>query len=307
MNKTVKQYSVNVDKQTFIELQLKASKTASLMNLVYSKFNGSKSYYLIHNFLPSYVRDKVLGKEICSQFDLLTRSSHGAIRDAIGNLKAMWTNTFIQVKEQVKRRVRDKFFTDHESHYVYTVLKVKELAHCILNRQRLENFDFYSDKRKNTVLNLKALQYDDIDRKKLDNWIRKNIRKFKPSVPRTTNARQFPVSDSFNRKRNMLSVEGLKSRKRPKIRLTDSRKLNPSRVVLNNNRVEVHNICEVKIVKPEVENTVGVDKGFRSLVASSSGELYGEGFNDLIVDQTKKRTEKGKKRNKLRSIVEKRD
>jgi IS605 OrfB family transposase len=300
MIKTVKQYSKKLDKPTQIELESKAVRTARLMNWIYTKFIGNKSYYLIHMVSPTYLRDKVLGKEECSRFGLQTRSTASAIRDAVGNLKTLWCSVIKSIRDSL----RDSEFNDHERHYVYTVLKYKEVFFCVINKRCLKNFEFKSDEHRDFILGLSALSYNDINYVKINKWIRKQVRKFK-NKPVIKNARQFPIS-RFNRKGNIISLEGLKPRKPPKVKLTDSRKLNANRVVLRENQVEVHCTCEAKISKPEVPNEVGIDVGFRTLIATSSGNLYGEGFSELVKTYVDVETEKGKKRNRLRVLAEKR-
>ena len=285
------------------ELKSKATKTAHLMNYIYTRFHGSKSYYLINNnktlFIATHLMYTLLGKDVYSQFGMQARSTLGAIFDAIINLKSMWTN----VNTSIKGLLRNSRFNDHERHYIRTVLKYKEIFFCVVNKGHLKNFEFRSEKQKDFLLGRPSLSYEDVDYVKINKWIRKQVRKFKHK-PIVKNARQFPVAVS-KQENDILAIEGLKPKDRPKIKLTDSRKLNPSRVVLKNNKVEIHCTCDVKISKPEVENIVGVDKGFRSLIASSSGNLYGEKFNDLVIEKVSKHTEKSKKRYKLRDLSKK--
>jgi IS605 OrfB family transposase len=304
MYKTVKQYSKVVDKQTLLELQSKAVKTTRLMNWVYTQFNGNKSYFLVQTKLPGYIKDKVIGKESLDRFGMQTRSCTVAINDAIGNLKTQWTGIFNQVKEVVNNKKKDNSFTEHEAHYIYTVLKYKELTHCVLNNWKFENFNYYSDKSRNFILSRPSLQYEDIDKVKLNKWIRKQVRNFK-TVPKGYKTRQFTIPDTNHRENNYLFFEGLTPRKQPKIKLTDARKLKPNRLVLNNDRVEIHNLVEVKITKPETENIVGIDKGYRNMLATSSGNVYGEGFNELIAKQVDKYVIKNKKRQKLNALAKK--
>jgi IS605 OrfB family transposase len=303
LNKTVKQYSKKVDKLTVDELKSKAIKTAHLMNYIYTRFHGIKSYYLINNntslYLATYLMCSILKKDVCSQFGMQTRSIHGAIFDAVINLKVMWINAISSIKGVLK----ESKFNDHEKHYIHTVLKYKEIFFCVINKRCLKNFEFKSEKQKDFLLGRQSLSYEDVDYVKINRWIRKQIRKFKYK-PIVKNARQFHVAN-FKQEGNVLAIEGLKPRDRPEIKLTDSRKLNPSRIVLKDNRVEIHSACNVKISKPEVDNIIGVDKGFRSLIASSSGNLYGEEFNDIVVKKVNSYTEKCKKRNKLRDLLKK--
>ena len=196
---------------------------------------------------------------------------------------------------------------------VYKISKVcgtyKTILEYVNNLENLEDDTIEVDVPYNgwygsiTSEDLSYQVIEDVDYVKINKWIRKQVRKFKHK-PIVKNARQFPVAVS-KQENDILAIEGLKPKDRPKIKLTDSRKLNPSRVVLKNNKVEIHCTCDVKISKPEVENIVGVDKGFRSLIASSSGNLYGEKFNDLVIEKVSKHTEKSKKRYKLRDLSKK--
>jgi hypothetical protein len=51
------------------------------------------------------------------------------------------------------------------------------------------------------------------------------------------------------------------------------------------------------------ENEIGVDKGYKTLLVSSSGNYYGEGLNKILSDETEKLNLNNKKRNPYYAMV----
>ena len=77
------------------------------------------------------------------------------------------------------------------------------------------------------------------------------------------------------------------------------------RLILRDNRVEVHYLANGRAHKPCGLNIVGVDKGYSEVFADSEGYMHGLGFNKLLSNASDTRMKKNKARNKLHQIAKK--
>jgi IS605 OrfB family transposase len=75
--------------------------------------------------------------------------------------------------------------------------------------------------------------------------------------------------------------------------------------VIKDNKIELHHCVKTKEKKIwQEENIVGIDKGYRHLLATSSGHLYGDGLNDLLSKETERLNKINQKRNKIWAQME---
>ncbi len=77
------------------------------------------------------------------------------------------------------------------------------------------------------------------------------------------------------------------------------------RIILRNNKVEVHYAVEQAMTNDCGPKTIGVDKGFSEVLTDSDGERYGTTLGETLVKASDKLKTKYQRRNKLRAIAEK--
>jgi IS605 OrfB family transposase len=77
------------------------------------------------------------------------------------------------------------------------------------------------------------------------------------------------------------------------------------RIILRNDRVEVHYSIEVKEKKDCGESEIAVDKGYSEVFVDSEGEHHGEELGDRLAAESDYLKEKYTRRHKLRSISRK--
>lgn len=99
---------------------------------------------------------------------------------------------------------------------------------------------------------------------------------------------------------------GLKPRQRIKLLMTSKEPLSGTlRIVLKGDKVEVHQTTEIEVKEFKKGEVRAIDKGFKRVITSSSGNKYGEGFNELLKDESNRLSDKNRKRNKLRALSKK--
>ena len=105
----------------------------------------------------------------------------------------------------------------------------------------------------------------------------------------------------------LIEMTSTKPRKRVRINLTDQNKYHGNiRVILKETKIELHHLVKTKqrIAWTE-KNEIGIDKGFRTLIATSSGNLYGENLNGLLNKETERLNNKNKLRNPYWALAKK--
>ncbi len=77
------------------------------------------------------------------------------------------------------------------------------------------------------------------------------------------------------------------------------------RIILRNNKVEVHYAVEEAMTNDCGCETIGVDKGFSEVLTDSDGKQYGTTLGETLTKESDRLKTKYQRRNKLRAIAEK--
>ncbi len=214
-----------------------------------------------------------------------------ALNEVMSNNKSNWSNLKFEIKKII---ARNKNLKKNEKHYLHYVLK----SNLILNNVRREN---------NHVIE----KFKDLDIIQLNKYLNRIIRTKKFKKP-TSKARSFLLESVQYRYKtengnHYILLSTLEKGKRLKLKLSHGIKFYGAiRIVIKNNRIEIHKAIEVKEKPCTGTNVVGVDKGYTSLIATSSGNIYGDNFSKLIKDKSDKLLDKIQKNRKLKDMAEKR-
>jgi len=184
-------------------------------------------------------------------------------------------------------------------HYVRYVLKVDELYHNVLTHK---NFDIPSKFIDKTI------RYHYINSK-----ICRLTRKYKGNIPYSCNAKSFSVdNDMYNEKiiNNEYYIEIMTTvkSKRISIKLTDKYIYTGNlKVILNdNNTIQIHKPLKIESKKlTDRVNVLGIDKGYKYLLAVSNNKFYGEILNDFLSKETERLKVVNAKRNVLYALEKK--
>lgn len=285
--KTVKQYSEKVS--NIEELQYIAKQYATIKNYVYSRYSGINGLNILKHY-KKQIRDVWVKDKFAEQWKLSARYWKQALDEAVSNIKSEWSNTRNRIKIAVSNNSK---LSNDEKHFVYYILKSDTLLHSILaykqfiKPEKLANLDI----REKYILNL----------------IRRYVRKHKGSVAYSRKARSFMIdADMYEYKKidNMPFIEimGLIKGKRIAIYLKDTNihKGNLRVVFDESGSLEIHKAKKVKVQSIE-SNTVelGIDKGYNTLFATSSGNFYGNRLNDFLSKETERLNKVNSKRNRI--------
>jgi len=295
VKQTVKQYCLDIEEQSYNELTLIACRYNKVRNYVYGRYGSIKGLFYLKNHRKK-IRDKWVKNGFAKNWSIPDRYWKIALDSAIGNIKSQWSNC----KNKIKKAVyNNSNLEKDEKYYIYYILKSDLLLYSILTGKKFKK--------------PKKLKKLEIREKYVHNLIKRYVRKYKGRKPHSRKARSFELDGSMYRyeieeKRSVLYIQGLKKGERIKLPLTDDRHFKGTlRIVIKSEeRIEIHHCVKAKIKKiSEEEKTIGIDKGYNCLIATSEGTFYGSELNKFLSEETERLNEKNQKRNKLRSLLKK--
>lgn len=291
--KTIKQYSEPIE--NIEELQHIGELYTTVKNYVYSRFSGVNSILKLNKHRKE-IRDTWVKSNFAAQWKLPARYWKMALEEAIGNIKSEWSNTKNRVKGAV---LKNSNITNDEKMFICYILKADKFLHNILTYKPFEIHD--------KIEKLK------IRKQYIYNLIRRYIRKYKGKIAYSHNTRSFMIDEdmynySLNENKLTLNIMGFNRGKRINVVLKDHNfhKGNLRIVLKGNSTMEVHKAknTTVKVLNTE-ERVIGIDKGYRTLIAVSENKFYGKKLNDILSKETERLNEVNKKRNVIWVQIEK--
>ena len=289
--KTVKQYSLYINNDNFIELQYIANQYKNVKNYVYSRYSGINSIPLLKDY-RKLIRNLWVKSKFADQWKLPARYWKLALEESIANIKTQWSNVKLNIKSYINH---NENLTKNELHYIRYILKVDNLYYKVLTCK-------YFDIPK------KFINYQDIKYNYIHNMIRRLTRKYKGNIPYVKDIKSFMIdADMYtyelNDKQLFINIMTTQRRKRIKIQLTDKNiHKGGLRIILDNNEntLQIHKGLNTQ-TKPNnnQENIIGIDKGYRYLFAVSSDKFYGEGLNNILSKETERLNTKNQNRNRF--------
>ena len=281
--KNVRQYSYELDTATIEELLEIGRRYKSVKNYVYSRFSGIKSLLAIEK--PRKIRDEWVHSKFYEQWKLPARYWKLALSEAIGNINSQWTNIKTKIRKQA---YRNDHLSDEDRYYINYILSANKLYYNVLNNIEFDIHKKFEDK--------------DLNFKYLNNLIKRYTRRYKGKVPYTNKINSFSIDPGLYRySDNCIYITTLSKRKRMPIRLKDSNKYNSTLkvTIMDNNRIRIDIPLKVKTKENTNENIIGIDKGYRYLLATSNGNLYGEKLNYYLSKETERLNNKNSNRNRF--------
>jgi len=281
--KTVKQYSYELDEDTLKELLFIANQYKNVKNYVYSRFSGINSIPLIGK--DRKIRDEWTHNEFYKQWKLPARYWKLALHDAMANIKSIWSNTKIKIRDCVRA---NKNLSDDDRHYIYSIIKFNNYYWQILTYKSFEIPKIFENKNLN-------FRY-------LNNLIRRYTRKFKSNIPYSKIGRSFSIDTGlYSYTRGGIRIASTEWRKRMPINLTDSNvHCNTLIVKLVGKTIEIHCPLTIK-TKPNKnsKNVIGIDKGYKCVFTLSNGKFYGEKLNKFLNEETERLEKSNKNRTRF--------
>lgn len=180
--------------------------------------------------------------------------------------------------------------SEEDKHYLYYVLKVDKYYQGILERKQLELTKEFK-----------------VDRKRLDNLLRRYTYRYHRRPPKYENSKVITLTeDMYRYSKGQLRIMG-RTKGKPivlDIKETNQLKGTIKLVIYDKNHIEVHGVVEIKPKQhTDYINEVGIDKGYSSMIATSTEREYGTELGKLLSKETERLSEKNKKRNRIRQQV----
>jgi len=287
--KCIKQHSLQIE--NIDELKDIAARYVTVKNYVYSRYAGINSLLILNN-AKKEIRDVWVKAKFAEQWCLPARYWKMALDEAIANIKTEWANIKLRVKSVT---LKNENLTEDERSFILYVIKADKLLFSILKHKSIEK--------------TKKIEKLVIREKYIYSLIRRYVRNYKGKVPYSYNKRSFMIDAdmySYKKDKNGLYVEimGLDRGKRIKVKLKDENIHKGNlRIILNDDTLEIHRPKKIKANKNwSEEKVIGLDKGYKTLVATSEGKFYGEDLNDLLSKETERLSEVNDKRNKYYAL-----
>ncbi len=291
--KTVRQHSLAVN--NIDEIRDIAKAYTTVKNYVYSRYSGINSLLLIKGYKKN-IRDEWMKSNFAAQWKLPARYWKMALDEAISNIKTEWSNTKNRVKIAV---INNENLTESERGFILYILKADSILYSILHREGFK----IPEKLKGLTI---RMQY-------ICKLVRRYIRKYKGSVPYSHKKTSFMIDrDMYEYKfidNNLnIYIQGLNWGQRIEVKLKDRNKHKGNlRIVIKDKSIEIHKAKYIKVKNEEKaeEKSIGIDKGYRCLIATSENKFYGEKLNDFLSKETERLNQINAKRNRLWALMKK--
>jgi putative transposase len=234
---------------------------------------------------PRGIRNSLLTQKV--KFKLPGRIWKLCLEETFSNLRSNWARTKNDIKKVINKNSN---LRGEDKHYLRYILKSNVLLHSVLTRTEFN----LPDKLKDYSLN----------KKYLDTLLCRYTRRYKFNKPRSRKRNYYQVN-SFRQKGNELKIQGLVSGKRIKLLLSDSRSFPSQKTIriINPNLIEIISYVKIKEISNISSIPIGIDKGLKTVLSTSTGNKYGENYSALSNDWQDILNKKNKKRNKLRSLA----
>lgn len=252
-------------------------------------------------------RDVLVKERYASPNGLQGRMWKMALKDAYETVLKNWAALAAEIKPRI---FEHPGWNETQQHYAYWLLKSPQrLAQLVLGRAPIP---------RHFTIDLK-------ERKIVQNYLRRVIRRNKGSHPCVRKARSFALDADMYQvfEKNgtqYISVMSLVPRQRIVIPLTGHSAIRGNlRLVLDEDeqRIEVH-YAAVMTRTVETETQVGeetlpsdpaeicaLDAGLTEVFTDEDGQRYGEGFGPFLKQTSQAISDKGRRRNKLHQIAKK--
>ena len=282
MIKTIAQYSYELTPAQLSSLNDLGKKYRIVRNYLYQKYSTIYQIGTINKFYD--LRNQLMKEKPWFTAYLPARYWKICLQQTLGNIKSNWENDFNQIRVIINQNFN---LTDEDKHYLNTLLKSYKTLDQVLN--------------KNQDLDYLKTNFSDVNRYRLNNLLKRYIRKYKSRRPYTRKSNLLHLDcDLYKYKNQEIQITSLAKRKRIIISVKDSREFTSNLTIKWNNK---HLIVYIPIeINPKINTNktiIGVDKGYSSLLTTSTGNKYGINYKQISTPYIDKQVKKNKNRSRL--------
>ena len=157
----------------------------------------------------------------------------------------------------------------------------------------------------------KKVTHQNIDYPKVQRWLKRRIRKYKSSIPHSRKADEILYDNTLYSNSETFNIQGLVKGKRINAEpLNQHQRPHKHEVVvkLEEKRIKVVEPINTKTKPIRGTSIIGLDKGYRDLLHSDSGYVYGQGYREKVKPYLERISKQMKGRNrfwsKYRNLLE---
>lgn len=268
--KTVRQFeSRPLSGQDMDQLIQIAEDYRTVKQYLYRRYGGIKSYAKLYEGFR--LQNEMTASGLREQLGMPSVYFHLAVRDALGDLKRMWSTC----KKDIRGRIRSsEHFSLEQSHYLYYVLKMDACFQQVLLYHPCSPPE-----------QVKAgLSAEEIHR--LDNYLRRQTRKCL-KLPSASDTLCFKAAErAYRYDDGGIYLSTKKKRKRVFVPLTDGNQYTAQiSIFLNAGERTVSLYVPVKIAAREhrdYKNPIGLAMGYSTMLTTSTGSRYGTSAGDYF-------------------------
>jgi hypothetical protein len=289
--RAVKQKAFYTNKCDEIIINKLTQRIINARNYMFNRLAGINNYLSLQD-VKSIRNEWVKNKKLVKQFKLPARFWKLVLEDVVSNLNSLWSNACRKIKEVSKENFN---LTEDEKSYIRYICSAPKLFGNILIR--------------NSIVRPKKIQNLEIRECYIHNLIRRYARRYRGKTPYSMSTTFQIDADMYEyvEENGVLYIDISTHQKRSRIRLkcSDQNIYHKNiRISINQNKFTLtHMVTSKQNQIWSKENEIGVDKGYKTLLVSSSGNYYGDGLNKMLSDETERLNLVNKKRNPYYAMV----
>ena len=266
------------------------------VNYFCSRYSGIKN---INRIDFREIRDKDIKK--IEHLRLKGHYLQRCLNTSLGNIKSMWSNTLRLIKSNINA---NNNLSKEEKHFLYIVIKSRVFVDYVVNTNKpfedLMKNKYFSKWKKNN-------KGYELEEKKLRQYLRRQIRRMKPSIPNSKKEDYFKIDKTLYKfKDNKLYISNpfQKGQRIELISNNTKQYKTEATVKIEENKARIGFPIEVKqkALKSNEINPIGIDKGFIDLITTSNNKIYGHKYCDEIKEHINKYLLTQKERGKYWSL-----
>lgn len=282
MIKTITQYSYDLTPEQLSSLDDLGKRYQIVRNYFYQKYSTIYQIGVINNHYD--LRNHLLKEKSWFTTYLPARYWKICLQQALANIKANWEQDFTQIRKVINQNFN---LTDEDKHYLYTLLKNNKTLDQVLNKNQGTDY-------------LKA-KFNNVNMHRLNNLLKRYIRKYKSRKPMARNSNILHLdNDLYQYKNQEIRITSLEKYKRIVVPVKDIRIFTSNLIIKwNKNTLKVYAPIEITSKTNINVNIIGVDKGYSTLLTTSTGNKYGTKYKEISMPYIDKQVNKNKNRSRL--------
>lgn len=285
MLKTTTQYSYELTEEQLQSLNDLGKRYRTVRNYFYQKYSTIHQIGVIDNFYE--LRNQLVKEKPWFTTYLPANYWKICLQQVLANIKTNWKQEFTQIRKVMNQNFN---LTDEDKHYLNTLLKSNKDLDQVLNKN--QEIDYLKD------------NFSDLNRHRLNNLLKRYIRKYKSKRPLVKNNNLLHLDINLYRYgKQEIEISSLVKHKRIKIPVKDTRIFTSNLIIKwNNDVLRIYSPVDVTPRTSTNKNIIGVDKGYSSLLTTSTGNKYGLNYKQISTPYIEKQVKKNKHRNRLYQI-----